>query len=77
MGLPAAAQEPPKRLVAWEKIRLAPGESKTVALPLEPKLLSVFNEQKDEWELLPGDYKVFVGGSSRETPLTASVKRKP
>ncbi len=77
VGLPAAAQEPPKRLVAWEKIRLAPGESKTVALPLEPKLLSVFNEQKDEWELLPGDYKVFVGGSSRETPLTASVKRKP
>ena len=37
VGLPAAAQEPPKRLVAWEKIRLAPGESKTVTLPLEPE----------------------------------------
>ena len=75
VGLPAAAQEPPKRLVAWEKIRLAPGESKTVTLPLEPKFLSIFNEQKDDWELLPGEYRIFVGGSSRETPLTATVKR--
>ena len=63
-GLPAAAKEPPKRLVAWEKIQLAPGESKTVTLKLEPKFLSIFNEQKDDWELLPGEYRIFVGGSS-------------
>jgi beta-glucosidase len=75
VGLPPAAQEPPKRLVAWEKIRLAPGESKAVTLPLDPKFLSIFNEQKDGWELLPGEYKIFVGGSSRETPLTAAIKR--
>jgi beta-glucosidase len=73
-GLPAAAQEPPKRLVAWEKIQLAPGESKTVTLAIDPKFLSIFNEQKDGWELLPGDYRFFVGGSSRSTPLTASVR---
>jgi beta-glucosidase len=75
-GLPAAAKEPPKRLVAWEKIQLAPGESRTVTLPLEAKLLSVFDEAKDGWEFLPGDYKVFVGGSSRNTPLTAAFTRK-
>ena len=74
-GLPAAAQEPPKRLVAWEKIRLAPGESKTVTVPLDPKFLSIFNEQKDDWELLPGEYRIFVGGSSRQTPLTAVVRK--
>ena len=74
-GLPAAAQEPPKRLVAWEKIPLAPGESKTVTLAIDPKFLSVFNEEKDGWELLPGEYQFFVGGSSRSTPLTATVKR--
>jgi len=74
-GLPAAAQEPPKRLVAWQKIPLAPGESKTVTLAIDPKFLSIFNEQKDGWELLPGDYQFLVGGSSRSTPLTATVKR--
>ena len=74
-GLPAAANEPPKRLVAWEKILLEPGQSRTVTLRLDPKFLSVFNEQKDDWELLHGDYKLFVGGSSRNTPLAATVTR--
>jgi beta-glucosidase len=73
-GLPPAAQEPPKRLVAWEKIPLAPGESKTVTLKIDPKYLSIFNEQKDDWEFLPGEYKFFVGGSSRSTPLTATAQ---
>ena len=66
----------PRRLVAWEKIQLAPGQSKSVTVKLEPKFLSIFNERKDDWELLPGEYKFFVGGSSRDTPpresLTAS-----
>jgi len=74
-GLPPAAAEPPKRLVAWDKVELAPGESKTVTLPLDPKFLSIFDEQKDDWVLLPGEYKIFVGGSSANTPLTAAVTR--
>jgi beta-glucosidase len=74
-GLPAAADEPPKRLVAWEKIQLAPGEAKTVTLKIEPNFLSIFNEEKDDWELLAGEYRIFVGGSSDSTPLAASVKR--
>lgn len=72
-GLPSAAQEPPKRLVGWEKIPLEPGESKTVNVRLEPKFLSIFNEKTDSWELLHGTYTFFVGGSSRNTPLTAKV----
>jgi beta-glucosidase len=71
--LPAAAKEPPQRLVAWEKVQLGAGESKTVTLKLEPKFLSIFNEQKDGWEFLPGEYKFFVGGSSRSTPLSATA----
>jgi beta-glucosidase len=54
---------------------LAPGESKTVTLAIDPKFLSVFDEQKDGWVLLPGQYKFFAGGSSRNTPLTANVSR--
>lgn len=73
-GLPAGAEEPPKRLVAWEKVSLNPGESKTLTLEIPAKFLSVFNEQKDDWELLPGEYHFFIGGSSRSTPLTATVK---
>ncbi len=70
--LPQAAGEPFKRLTAWDKVELAPGETKTVTLHLDPHYLSIFNAEKGEWELVPGEYKVFVGGSSRQTPLSGT-----
>jgi beta-glucosidase len=60
-------------LVAWEKIHLTPGETKAVTLTLDPRYLSIFNVNKGDWELLPGEYKVHVGGSSQSTPLTETV----
>ena len=75
-SLPVSANEPPKRLVAWEKVLLSPGEAKMVTLKLDPKFLSIFNEEKDDWELLSGDYRIFVGGASDSTPLSAPVRRK-
>jgi beta-glucosidase len=69
-ALPADTNEPPKRLVAWRKVELAPGESKTVTLELDARLLSVYDIEKDGWELAPGQYTVFVGGSSRNTTLS-------
>ncbi len=75
VGLPAAANEPPKRLVAWQRVELAAGESKPVAVTLEPKFLSIFDEQTNDWKLLPGEYKISAGGSSRNLPLTATVNR--
>ena len=73
-ALPPEAGEPPRRLVAWDKVYLTPGESKTVTLTIDPLHLSIFNTAKDGWELLSGEYKVFVGGSSRETPLSGSFR---
>jgi beta-glucosidase len=70
LSLPPATAEPPRRLVAWEKVQLAPGETKTVNLTLEPLHLAIFNVRNDGWEIAPGDYKVFAGASSRETPLS-------
>jgi beta-glucosidase len=72
-GLPAATNEPPRRLVAWDRIQLAAGETKTVSLAIDPFHLSIFNVDQDGWEVAPGEYKVMVGGSSRNTPLTGAV----
>jgi beta-glucosidase len=72
VSLPANSGEPPKRLVAWEKIQLTAGESKTVNLKIDPLYLSIFNAGRDAWELPAGEYKVLVGGSSRSTPLSES-----
>jgi len=73
-ALPPATGEPPKRLVAWEKVQLGAGESKKVTLTVDPEYLSIFNVEKDGWDLVPGDYKVMVGGSSADLPLSAALK---
>lgn len=72
--LPAAAGEPFKRLVGWKRLTLAPGESKQATVSLDPLYLSIFNVEKDGWELPKGEYKVLVGGSSQDTPLASTMR---
>jgi beta-glucosidase len=75
-SLPAAAEEPPKRLVGWSKVKLRPGEKQTVTVEIDLKYLSIFDESKDGWTLIPGDYTIMVGGSSQNLPLKATVNLK-
>ncbi|MGD1077369.1 MAG: glycoside hydrolase family 3 C-terminal domain-containing protein [Candidatus Sulfotelmatobacter sp.] len=75
-SLPAAAAEPPKRLVGWSKVTLNAGESKEVAVEVDPKYLSIFNAERNGWQLIPGDYGFMVGGSSQSLPLKESVSLK-
>ena len=73
-SLPAAAQEPPKRLVGWNKVKLNAGESKEISVDVDPKYLSIFNIEQNGWQLLPGEYGFLVGGSSQNLPLKTTVK---
>jgi beta-glucosidase len=75
-ALPDSAQEPPKRLIGWSKVQLNAGEKKTVEVQVDPKYLSIFDEAKDAWTLVPGEYTIMVGGSSDKLPLIASIHLK-
>ena len=77
VALPATAGENYKRLSAWQRVKLAPGESKDVTLPLHPLSLTVFDTDKNGWQLLPGDYTITAGPSSSETPLKATLHVQP
>ncbi len=68
-SLPDAAGEPPKRLIGWTRVELAPGESKRVSVPVNRDRLTVYDEASDSWKLVPGEYSVMVGGSSQDLPL--------
>ena len=73
-SLPASTGENNfKRLVAWERVTLAAGESKTVTLKLDPIYLSIFDTGKSSFVLSPGDYTIVAGSSSSDTPLSATV----
>ena len=72
-SLPDAAGEPPKRLIGWTRIELAPGESKTVSIPVTRDRLTIYDETSDSWKLTPGNYVIRVGGSSQDLPLHQAV----
>lgn len=71
--LPKGADEPYKRLVGWKRVSLSPGESQTVSVAIDDRVLATFDEQTNAWSLAKGEYQVLVGGSSEDTPLLARL----
>ncbi|HZC65568.1 MAG TPA: glycoside hydrolase family 3 C-terminal domain-containing protein [Candidatus Dormibacteraeota bacterium] len=76
VSLPAAANEPPKRLVGWTKPKLSPGQSREVIVDIDPQYLQIFDEPSNAFKLLPGQYTFAVGGSSQDLGLKQEVALK-
>jgi beta-glucosidase len=72
-SLPESAGEPPKRLIGWQKVELAAGESKFIRLAIDPTYLSIWDEAAKKFVRPSGSYRVMVGGSSAELPLTKEI----
>ncbi|MGB4576944.1 MAG: fibronectin type III-like domain-contianing protein, partial [Paludibacter sp.] len=60
---------PVKELKGFEKIALKAGESKTVTFTIKPDMLA-FHRLDMTYGTEPGDYKLFVGGNSRDVKET-------
>jgi beta-glucosidase len=67
--LPKGSDESFKRLAGWTRLTLTPGESREVTIPVDARVLRIFDESKNGWSLLTGDYEVLVGPASDNTPL--------
>ncbi|OGM43505.1 hypothetical protein ABOM_008056 [Aspergillus bombycis] len=63
-----------KQLRGFEKIQIAPGGSATVEFPLTRRDLSTWDVVAQKWLLQRGTYQVYVGSSSRNLPLTGSLR---
>jgi beta-glucosidase len=86
LSLPAAAnalglRQPPKRLVGFGKIELAPGASGEVSVTIDPSAsnhsLGVWNSATRQWSIPAGLFKVWVGRSSdaRDLALAGTFRR--
>ena len=67
---------PPRILRGFQKLTLAPAESRRVSVKLSSRDLSYFDEGKDDWVLPTGTYKVDVGSSSRDLRLSGTLTHK-
>lgn len=72
VGIPGT-QQPVRQLRGFEKLALAPGQAGPVDFALTRRDLSVWDVETQKWALQTGEYRVYVGGSSRELPLVGTL----
>ena len=65
---------PRKELKAFAKVSLAPGESKTVALPLDARSFSFYDPKAKRWVAEPGDYDLLIGASAADIRLSHTIR---
>ena len=76
LGLPspsASVLQPPHQLRGYDKLTLAPGESRTVGFPVDDRALAYWDVATSRWRVVRGCYGVFLGSSSRDLPLHGSL----
>jgi beta-glucosidase len=73
----AAAPEAPQELQGFQKVLLKPGQTGHVTFTLTNRSFSYWNTTSHGWRIAGGQYRIMVGGSSRNQPLTATVQLDP
>ena len=74
VGRPASAGEPPLQLRAFEKVRLAPGETRRLTFALDSTAFAQWDPAQHRWVVAPGVYRIRVGDSAADLPLRATVR---
>ncbi|KAF1346502.1 beta-glucosidase-related glycosidase [Delphinella strobiligena] len=70
IGIPDA---PVRQLRGFDRLALAPNQTKTVTFPLTRRDLSIWDVVVQQWRLQKGEYPVFVGASSRDFRLNGTL----
>ena len=73
----ASIPRPVKELKGFAKVNLRPGESRRVSLKLDRRAFSYFDVNKHDWAAEPGDFTIFVGGSSAKIELHGKFSLVP
>lgn len=64
---------PVRELKGFEKIELAPGESKDVSFELDKRAFAYWNTELGDWHVETGEFTVEVGQSSRDIEVCGTV----
>ena len=67
---------PVKELKGFVKVFLKAGETKQVSIAFDDKTFRYFNVKTNKWEIEKGTYDIYVGASSDDIRLTATISQK-
>ena len=69
----SAVPRPPKELKGFSRVSLAPGETKTLKIPLNTRSFAYYDVNGKQWRADKGTYEVMVGNSSADIALREKV----
>jgi beta-glucosidase len=61
---------PEKELKGFKRVFLQPGQTRTITIPLSQTAFGYYDPAKKSWVAQKDDFKILVGGSSRDIQLT-------
>ena len=61
------------RVAGWDRLDLAPGETRRVEIAVDPRLLATFDEAARRWRIAPGVYEFSAGFDAERRELAAKV----
>lgn len=64
---------PVRELKGFEKVELAPGESKDVSFELDKRAFAYWNTELSDWHVETGEFTIEVGQSSRDIEVCGTV----
>ena len=70
----ASVKRPKKQLMAFERLSLRPGDTRTVSFTVAPDRLAFWDEKRKAWIVEPGTFEVMVGSSSADVRLKGEIK---
>jgi len=71
---PATTGEPPTQLKSFQKVTLAPGQTRQVTFDVPASDFRTWNETTQNWQVADGRYGLLVGDSSQDLPARGSVR---
>jgi beta-glucosidase len=69
-----AAGDQRMRLLGFERVQLAPGESRSVTVKAEPRLLARYDADAGRWHIAEGGYRVALGKAADDLVLMAEAQ---
>ena len=69
-------ERPAYELKAFEKVLLAPGETRTVKVELDFRSFAFWSPKTKSWQANQGDFTIYAGDSSLHLPLQQHYTRQ-
>lgn len=73
---PGSRWEAPKRLAGWDKVDLAPGAHRDVAITVDPRLLATYDSRRGVWRIAAGRYRIMLArdaGAAASASVTVTL----